>query len=416
MNIWLIQIGETLPVVPNIRKLRTAMVAEKLLDRGHSVLWWASAFDHFGKKWVFDSEREIDLKENLKIIALKGIGYKKNISITRYIDHHLLALRFQKRAKHLPKPDAIIVSMPPHNLAHEPVIFGRRYGIPVLVDIRDQWPDIFLNHLPFGKRLGKILLYREFLILRQALKKADGLLSMMETLLDWGLKYAEREASWKDRIFYLGYKRLVTNEQSDRIKDLLAQHQNKFIVTFIGTFESYHDPSILVDCARKLAKEEICFVLAGNGELFDKIAKKASILPNVLLPGWLNEAEISTLLRFSHVGVCPSNKEVAFFPNKSFLYLSAGLPLISAFQGDLKYLIEQHQIGFYYQPNDSNALTGYIKKLYQDKPLWFMMSTNCQKMFSEFFEADKIYEEYAEHIERVVKSARAEERYTEKAF
>jgi len=86
-----------------------------------------------------------------------------------------------------------------------------------------------------------------------------------------------------------------------------------------------------------------------------------------------------------------------------FLYLSAGLPVISAFQGDSKEIIEKYQIGFYYPPNDVGALNECIIKLYKDQVLYKRMSENAKKIFKEMFDADKIYEEYAEHVERVAK-------------
>jgi len=39
MNIWLITIGEILPIKEDTRKGRTAFLAEKLAERGHNVLW-----------------------------------------------------------------------------------------------------------------------------------------------------------------------------------------------------------------------------------------------------------------------------------------------------------------------------------------------------------------------------------------
>ena len=87
MNIWLIQIGESLPTELGTPKLRTASLSEKLTERGYSVLWWASAFDHFKKEWIFKKHTELIVKEDLKIVALKGLGYKKKISAkVDYID------------------------------------------------------------------------------------------------------------------------------------------------------------------------------------------------------------------------------------------------------------------------------------------------------------------------------------------
>ncbi|TLD40952.1 MAG: Glycosyltransferase [Candidatus Jettenia ecosi] len=403
MNVWLIQIGETLPIDPKIRRLRTTLLAEKLLERGHTVLWWASAFDHLQKQWVFNKETELELKEGLRIKALKGIEYTKNVSLKRFIDHRIIAKRFKRLASRMPKPDVVIASMPSHDLAYEAVTFAKNNNVPVLVDIRDPWPDIFINCIPsYLQKLAKIILHKDFQMVKKTMQNADGLLSMMNTLLIWGLGYAGRERTWKDRVFYLGYKRIMQSDgKSNRISELLNNLNNKFIVTFIGTFASYHNPSILLDCAKRFVNSNICFILAGDGELFPVIKDKASFLNNVVLPGWLNQDEITSLLQHSHLGVCPTSQVADFFPNKSFSYLSEGLPIISAFQGDLRDIIEKHQIGFYYSPNDVDGLTNCIKKLYDDRNLYKKMSENTHTVFNEICDADKIYDEYARHIEIV---------------
>lgn len=83
MNIWLIQTGEPLPTKKNIRKMRTAILAEKLIEKGHTVLWWASSFDHLKKAWVFENDHEIDLKLGLKVKTLKGWGYTRYAGLAR---------------------------------------------------------------------------------------------------------------------------------------------------------------------------------------------------------------------------------------------------------------------------------------------------------------------------------------------
>lgn len=410
MNIWLIQIGESLPTELGTPKLRTAILSEKLTERGYSVLWWASAFDHFKKEWVFKKYTELIVKENLKIVALKGLGYKKNISLSRYIDHRIIARKFKKLAPKMPKPDIIITSMPPHDLAYEAVIFSKRNNIPVLVDIRDEWPDLFLSIVPRKyKNIVKLLLFKDFKMLKKTMFMADGLIAMMDSMLDWGLRYTERPKTSRDRVFYLGSIRNAANNKPKAKLSFLQGIEHKFIVVFVGTFVKNNNPSILINCAEKLIDKNIHFVMAGDGELFNQIRKKASGLSNISMPGWLNQAEISNLLQNSRVGVCLTTQIRDAFPNKAFTYLSAGLPVISAFQGNLKDIIEKYHIGFYYPPNDLDALVNFIKRLYEDTALHEKMSKNAYRIFDEMFDADKIYEEYAEHIEKAVDNYKQDE-------
>ncbi len=403
MNVWLVTIGEELPIVPDIRKARTALLADHLSARGHSVLWWTSTFDHFKKKHLFDKDTEIYVRDGYKIKALKGTGYKKNISLSRILDHRLIAKKFKNTAPGMPKPDIIVASLPSYDLAYEAVMYARSHKVPILVDIRDQWPDIFLEHVPLPfRRLIKAFIRREFFLAEEAIRSANGLIAMMDFLLNWGLKYAGRPKEWKDRVFYLGFKRNdAAGSRSEKISLLMEPFKDKFIVTFFGTFGRYHNPSILVKCAEKMKNHDVHFVIAGDGELMKEIRAGASQLPNVSLPGWLNQNEISTLLKYSHVGVCSTPLNAEFFPNKAFVYLSAGLPILSAFKGDIEKFIEEHRIGFSYPPNDADAFAECVKKLRNSGELYQAMSANALRVYDTLLDSDRIYNEYTDHIGKV---------------
>jgi glycosyltransferase involved in cell wall biosynthesis len=239
-------------------------------------------------------------------------------------------------------------------------------------------------------------------MIRKVMNQADGVIAMMNTFLEWGLFYAEREKTWKDRVFYLGSKKsLPLNKRPNKIRELIDDLNNKFVVTFVGTVVSNNNPSILIECAKQIDENNICFVIAGDGDYFNEIRDKSLSLDNVILPGWLEQDEIDVLLRNSHVGFCPTTVNREAFPNKVFTYLSYGLPILSAYQGEMKEYIEKYKIGFYYPPGGVEALVGCIKKLYDDPSLRKKMSENALEVFHEKFDADKIYKEYAQHIELV---------------
>jgi glycosyltransferase involved in cell wall biosynthesis len=407
MNVWLVTIGEPLPNAEGVKKNRTSLLAEKLLNRGHSVVLVASAFDHFIKKWIYNDDTKINISNKYSVHAIKGTGYNKNISINRLRDHRIIARKFPKIALSMSLPDIIVASMPSHDLAYQAVMFAKQNNIPVIVDIRDPWPDIFLQSFPlFFSKIAKVILYRDFFYVKKAMQYADALFATTSTMLDWGLKYAERTRTIKDKVFFLGQKKVSSHsgantEESNEIKKFAG----KFIIFFIGTVSHYHNPLILVDVAKKLDDcKDLHFVIAGDGILFNELKKQSQNLPNVTITGWLNDAQIVSWLRISKVGVCSTPKMIDLLPNKAGTYLSAGLPIISAFQGDLKSLIEKEQIGFYYSPRNANELADGIVKLYKDEVLYKRMSENAHNVFNNLFDADKVYNEYAEHIETVAKS------------
>jgi len=405
MNIWLITIGEILPIKEDTRKGRTAFLAEKLAERGHNVLWWTSAFDHYRKRWIFKKDTTFNLNKNLKIKALKGLGYKKNFSLKRYLDHRVIALKFKKLALQESKPDIIITSMPNHDLAYRAITFAKKNRIPAIVDIRDMWPDIFFDYFPrWAHKIAKVFLYKDFQMVNYCFKNATHIVAMMESVLNWALAKAKRKKTLNDKIFYLGAKKVGKIPITERLSFAEELTRNKFVVTFIGAFNETYNPLILTKAAEILSGLNIHFILGGDGIYFPKVKEASKELKNLTLTGWLSDAEINSILSLSNIGIISTAKKVVAFPNKAFTYLSAGLPIISSVEGDLKELIQKYNIGFYYPPNDLNFLVKYIKQLYKDKNLYEKMSRNTNEIFNKFLDSDKIYTEYAEYIERLALS------------
>jgi glycosyltransferase involved in cell wall biosynthesis len=403
MEIWLLKIGEILPLGGPSRKLRTAVLADTLVERGHRVLWWTSSFDHFQKKWIFERDEDFYIREHYRIRALKGCGYARNISPARLLDHRLIAHKFKRQAPTLPKPDAIVTAMPAYDLAYQAVTFAKKHSVPVIVDIRDQWPDIFVEHVPrSAQAFARLLLFREYSMLRSLLKRADGIVSMATPLLQWGLEYAHRGKTWKDDVFYLGYpKGRPGHTESEKIKAVRTAAGNRFVVIFIGTFATYHNPAGLLDAAHSMAGEDVLFVLAGDGELREELKRRASGLSNVHFPGWLDQDDITALLNMAQVGVCPSGHSGSsvFLPNKAFAYFSEGLPILSSFSGEIRDIVDRFEVGFNY--NDTETLVAAVRRLRQDEALYARMSRNAEKLFCDRFDATVIYNRYADHIEAV---------------
>ena len=415
LNIWTVQIGEPLPIKKGVRKQRMSLLCEKAVDMGHSIIRFASAFDHITKSFYSNEDVEIRIKNNYTLKLFRGLGYKKNISISRIFDHIIVVYKIARNLKVLmnrsQKPDIILVATPPHTIAYRVVKLAKKHKIPVVVDIRDQWPDIFFDWVPpVLHGLCKVLLYFDYYKIKFALSNSTGITAMMEDLLSWGMNYSQRSRSQLDRVFYIGTAAIGTLPpiiNNIRLRNVYLECKGKIVFVFIGTFNNYYNPAIVIHVARRIWNEgyqQAIFLLAGDGDYYRSIEETAKDVPNVKLLGWLRQDEITSLLSFSSVGLCTLTQDRAAFPNKVFIYFSAFLPVITSTKGELKELIEKNKIGFFYHPNDIEGLYNCVRKFIEDPWLIKEMRKNVENIFWEKFCDTKIYTAFVEYLELVTEN------------
>lgn len=404
LNVWLVTIGEPLPLESGIRKLRTGIVADHLVARGHQVRWWVSAFEHQRKKMMFEKDQEVSPYSGLVLNVLRGCGYHNNISLKRHIDHRTVAGKFRRIAPKYAAPDIIVAAMPCYHLAYEAVHYARERNIPIIVDVRDLWPDIFVDVIGFSlvRPIAKALLYGEYRRLRYLLSHADSVLAMSQGVLKWALHQARRAPRTLDRVFYLGYRR--SRECVVNTPEWLRGREGQRLVVYVGTFGASYELSLMISAARRFhasGRDDVCFVLAGTGEQEGQLRRAICDLPNVVMPGWIQTKEIAYLLHRACLGVIPCRSVIDAMPNKTLEYLSAGLPVVSSLEGEMADTIEKHDIGLNYRPGDETGLYGVVKTIIDDPAIRERMSANARIFFNEHGDADKIYSDYADHVERV---------------
>ena len=136
---------------------------------------------------------------------LHGCSYKKNISVQRIIKHRQIAKNYFIIRKS-GKPDVIICGYPSIELAYNAVRFAKINKIPIVIDARDMWPDIFAGVLPsILKPLAKVFLLQYYRMAKYIFSNATSIVGITDGFVEWGLSYAGRGKSLRDKPFYLAY-------------------------------------------------------------------------------------------------------------------------------------------------------------------------------------------------------------------
>jgi glycosyltransferase involved in cell wall biosynthesis len=412
MKIWLIQIGEPLPLSKHTpRLLRTGIMANIFSQNGHEVFWWCSTFDHFSRQHVKNKFTELQVDKNYYLYLLHSISYKRSVSLKRLINHYHIARQFKHKAENYNKPDVILCSMPSIELCYEAVKYAQKNNVPIILDIRDMWPDLFIKRAPrFIRPLIKILTRVNAKQLKYACKNATSIIAVSQGYLDWAMTYRNKKKTNMDKFIPLAYP-----IQKPTAKELTAANQfwsekismnlkDRFVMCFIGSFSDHMEFETIINATKSLGNEFV-LILAGTGTQYKKCTDLAKGNSNIILPGWINNAEVWTLLRMSNIGLAPYKSTeyyVINIPNKPIEYLSAGLPIVTCLKGYLSRLIEEHACGQIYQHNDINSLTTALLKLKENRELMINLSENAKKLFKENYMAEEVYSDTLLYLEKLI--------------
>ncbi|MGB7218054.1 MAG: glycosyltransferase family 4 protein [Vicinamibacterales bacterium] len=417
MRAWLIQVGEPLPTDPgNPRLWRTGLLAEQLARRGHDVLWWASTFEHRTKQHRYTGQREVSVSDRLRLLLLRSPGYKGNISLGRLYDHRVLAASFREAVNHQLQPDVIHCGFPTIELSRDAVRYGRAHNVPVVLDVRDLWPDIFLDSIPAAMRpIARMAMRGEVARTREACAGATAITGPTPGFVEFGLRYAGRLARPMDRVFPFGYPATPPNaadvaaartwwdEQGVRVDDPMPT------ICFLGTFGAQRalDFETVIDAARLLSERDVRvrFVLCGAGPRLEESRRRAEGLPNLILPGWVGFPQMWTLMRRSIVGLLPYFGSTAFamhVPNKAIEYLSGSLPVLTSLTGGyLEDVLRSADCGVFYKGGDPGSLAGAVETLLGSADRLADLRSAAARLFEGQYAAERIYGSLSDYLEHV---------------
>lgn len=409
MKVWLVHVGEPLPIdAINERQLRMSLFASTLADSGHDVVWWSSTFDHTHKRQRFDCDTVVEVSERLTLRLMHAKPYYSNISVSRLVNHRQLAQAFVRLAGGVGPdaiPDVIFASMPTLELAAAACTYGRQRDIPVVVDVRDLHPDIYQSLVPSVARpLARLALTPLYRDLKTAVTLASGLVAIAPSFLDWALRHAERAAGPGDAVFPLAYPELTTSPDeletsAVRLREAGVRPDKK-IVWYVGTFNRWIDLETAIRAARILADEgrtDVQFVFSGSGGFDAEWRRLAATLPNVVFTGWVDIPGIAYMRSIAWSGLAPYRTGFNTVGNKLFEYMAGGLPVLLSIGGDARKIIEEHDCGIGYAGGSPPSLVGAIHKLLADgvQP---RMAANSLAAYRQHYSADKVYSEMARFV------------------
>ena len=418
MRLWMINIGEQIPADPGMpRLLRTGILAQHLTDRGHDVTWWNATVNHPQKIQRAHETTITDPPEGYRLILLHGRLYKRNISIGRIVSQIENAREFRKAAPQQPRPDAILCGYPSIELARAATEFALQNNIPIAIDFRDMWPDVFEEYVPSAlKWTADILFARWRRDLAFLVDNATAITGVTEGFIEWALGQTGRRRSHLDRPFHLAInpQRPADAEmvKAERFWDEKGVTRNsaELIGCYPGTLSRRLDLKTLVGGLIGLEgheKQKIKFIICGRGDLQQELQDMARGESHIMFAGWRDASQIHALLKRCDFGTIPyrSTRDfVVHYPNKLGEYLSAGLPVLTGLAGSTRELLSEKGLGYFYQEGDREDLTRTLRRMLSDRQSLAEMKPRAVTAFRDLFDGTRIYPEFCDYLEALART------------
>lgn len=418
MKIWILQTGEPLHCDDNSpRPMRAINLANALTKRGHDVVLWSSGFYHQEKRQRCVEFKSIFINENLTINLIPSLGYKRNIGFGRLVDHAQLAWNLSKQLKtnQFSPPDVAFVGYPPIETAAVMLNWLNKKSIPSMIDVKDQWPSLFLEPFPkFIRSIIKLLLTPYFYYGRKALNDATAFTTMSRGYLEWMSIFSGRPLGELDTITPLttpkptySERDLLESERWWNERGVSTSTNRRFC--FVGSFMSVFDFSSIRDAAARFQREGIdCqFVICGDGGFAADIRSMMGGLNNVVFPGWIDAPKIAALAKCCSGSLIPYKNIENFTlntPNKVIDAFAHGLPIITTLTGEVEKLVEREGVGFACNANTGRNMYEVMKLLLDDRDLTEAMSKRAFALYDSKFSCDIVYGNLVDSIEKLVKS------------
>jgi colanic acid biosynthesis glycosyl transferase WcaI len=264
-----------------------------------------------------------------------------------------------------PQLDVIIASSPPFLPLISGVGLSRALGIPLVIELRDLWPD-YLEQL--GMVRSRTALNALFRLERWLLRRAAHTVVVTES-------FRERVAAKgiaRDRITVVsnGVDLEAYAPSTDAVPAFLHKKESDFVVGYIGTFGRGQSLPTVVEAAALVAEQDrsIRFVLVGDGpdrgSLIEMMQRLRVTNVQVALP--IPREQTRAFYGACDACLVPLAPTPVFqetVPSKLFEIMACERPIIAGMLGEGARLVNESGAGLQVPPGDARALADAILRL-----------------------------------------------------
>ena len=351
----------------------TAGLAEGMVARGHEVA--VVAGQPYYPQWRphpgHPAHSEARMENGVSVVRVPHY-IPESPSLATRLRHYLTfarAAREPLRAAARRSPDLVLTVAPALLAVPVARAAARLAGAPLWVHLQDFEADaMFATALLGRSRLAEraaLALERRLLLPAERISSISP--QMCARLIEKGVP--------AETVFELrNWSTLAATEAGDGSAFREEwQLGDRRVALYSGNIARKQGIEIVIDAARRLrSREDIVFVICGEGPNRAYLADLAADLPNVRLGPLQPTDRLADLLALADVHLLPQIAEAAdlVLPSKLANMLASGRPVVATAAAGTGLAREVEGCGLVVQPEDAVEFASAIERLMDDEPLW----------------------------------------------
>lgn len=389
---------------------RSFEFARRLVAMGHTVnLVTTDRSDgRSGGGWRVTNEDGI-------VVHWTPVAYSNSMSYGNRIRAFTsFAVRCGLRASRI-STDVVFASSTPLTVALPGVFAARRQGAPMVLEVRDLWPEV---PMALGALRDPISRIAAVQLESYAYSNAERIVALSPGMRDGVIAagYPPEKVvvvpNASDSALFSG-----TEESSASFRQGDAWIGGRPLVVYCGTVGLVNGVDYLVRVAAEMRNldPEVRFLIVGSGRCLGKVTELAAALGvagvNLKISPEVPKSEMPTILGAATVAVSTVADVPALWANsanKVFDAFAAGVPLAINHDGWLADLLRESGAGIVMPPTDALSGAAMLRSMIRDTEGLHAMGERSHRLGETRFDRDRL----ARDLERVLKAAVASRSHT----
>jgi colanic acid biosynthesis glycosyl transferase WcaI len=396
------------PPEGNAPASRTFENCRRWVRQGHEVTVVTGApnhpngivYDGYENRW-----RHRERIEGIEVIRVKTYVAANKGTLLRIFNYLSYMLSASLASLEVGAPDVIIATSPQFFCGWAGVIASRLHRVPLLLEIRDIWPEsIAAVNAIRSQRVMKTLERLElemYAAARHIVTVGEG---YRRCLHDKGV------ADERISVVMNGIDREIFRPLPPDL-DLRRKLGvgDRFVVSYSGTIGMACGLDVVLRAAetlRRKGRDDIVFLLVGDGAVREELQAEAERqgLDNVIFAGRQDKSLMPSFLAISGASLVHLKKTDLFttvMPSKIFEAFGMARPIIIGVPGEAGDLVERAGAGVAIEPEDDRQLVDAVERLAGDPALCERLGRAGYTYGIRHHDRDNLAEDYLQVISRV---------------